>query len=136
MERDVEAYEAVNRALKMPKDTEVQRASRKQALDGAFRSAIEPPLRVVEKVSRVSGIAGKLVDVGNPNLITDVGVSAILAEAACAAARLNVEINVRYLGDRSLARRLARELDSHCQSTSSIRDKVIRKINKQLKKKK
>jgi formiminotetrahydrofolate cyclodeaminase len=136
VEEDVEAYKAVTNALRMPKSTEMEKAARKQTLDGAFRAALEPPRQVMRNASRVSHIAGKLVDIGNRNLITDVGASAILAEATCAAARLNIEVNLTYLGDRVLAKKLKRELDSYCSAAESMRTRVMRKIQKFLKKRK
>lgn len=133
MDEDATAYKAVNHALKMPKDNEVQRASRKQALDGALRGAMKPPLEVMRLASRVSHIAARLVDIGNPNLITDVGVSAILADAACEAGRLNVEVNLKHLADKVLAKKVGKEMDGYCRHSRSTRDKVLRKVRAQMK---
>jgi formiminotetrahydrofolate cyclodeaminase len=134
VEEDIKAYNSVNEALRMPRSSESQRAARKQALDSAFRTAIKPPHRVMQGASRLAALAVKLVDIGNPNLITDVGISAVLADATCTGARLNVEVNLRYLGDKALARKLAPELDSLCKGTAQARDRVMRKVNKRLKK--
>ena len=72
----------------------------------------------------VAGTAAKLVKIANPNLITDVGVSAVLAEAACTAARLNVEVNLKYIKDPELRRELQPELDEVQQTTERCRTEV------------
>ena len=54
-----------------------------------------------ESNQRVLEIAAELVQQGNPNLITDVGVAAKFALAAMECATLNVEINLMYIKDRA-----------------------------------
>ena len=60
----------------------------------------------------------------SPNLITDAGVSAILAEAACAAARLNVEVNLKLLDDAGLRRDSVAEMDELTAQTRACRQSV------------
>jgi formiminotetrahydrofolate cyclodeaminase len=111
VDRDVEAYGSVDQAYGMPRDSEEQKASREQAIDAALRLAMQVPLDVMRQCEVVARAAAELVGIGNPNLITDVGVSAILAEAACAAARLNVEINLKLLDDPALRVATSEEMD-------------------------
>lgn len=128
MERDTEAYGAVDRAYSMPRETEQDKASRRQAIDSALRGALEAPLDVMRQCGRVAAVADSLVDVGNPNLITDVGVSSILAEAACAAARLNVEVNLKFLDAPDLKERTVAEMDGLSREVQRSRDRVGEKV--------
>jgi len=128
LDRDVAAYGAVDRAYSMPRGTDAERAARRKALPAALRGAMQAPLDVMRRCARVADLADRLADLGNPNLITDVGVSAILAEAACAAARLNVEVNLKYLKDRELARRTCAEMDELTGRTTDGRLSVGRKV--------
>jgi len=134
VDEDVTAYRAVSRALKRHAETEVQRASRRQDIDAAFRAALNPPRKVVQLCARIGSIAEKMADVGNPNLISDVGVSAVLAEGAAASARLNILVNTKYLKDRALTKTLLAEVDGLCRDVANSRDKVVRKVTSMLRK--
>ena len=124
MDADVEAYEAVGAAYGMPKETDEQKAARREAVQKALKVAMEAPLGVMRECRVVAETAAELVEIANPNLITDVGVSAILAEAACAAARLNVEVNLKYIKDERLIGELRPELDEIEQTTARRRREV------------
>jgi formiminotetrahydrofolate cyclodeaminase len=128
MDRDVEAYGTVNQAYSLPKDTDEQKAARRARLQEVLRAAMEVPLQVMRQCARLSEIADRLADIGNPNLITDVGVSAILAEGACAAARLNVEVNLKHLEDAQLRRDALAEMDRLSCQVREHRDSVSRKV--------
>lgn len=128
VDRDVAAYGAVDDAFGMPKDTDEQKAARRRALDEAMRGAMESPLEVMRQAARVGRIAAELVETGNRNLITDAGVSAVLAEAACSAARLNVEINLKFLKAPDLARETRAEMDDLSEAAHECRDQAVEKI--------
>lgn len=128
IDRDVEAYSAVDRAYSMPRETDQEKAARREAADEALRGAMQAPLEVMRQCVRVSEIADELADIGNPNLITDVGVSAILSEAACAAARLNVEINLKFLDDQKLRSDTVGEMDGLSRQVREARDSVGCKV--------
>ena len=124
MDADVEAYEAVGAAYGMPRQSDEQKAARDEAVQRALKDAMEVPLSIVRECRVVAEMAAELVRIANPNLITDVGVSVILAEAACAAARLNVEVNLKYIKDESIAGELRPELDEIEQITAQYRRAV------------
>jgi len=128
MERDVEAYSAVSDAYSLPKESEEQKATRAEAIGRALRAAMEVPLDVMRRCAAVASVADELVEVGNRNLITDVGVSAILAEAACAAARLNVEVNLKFLKEPELRREVEAEMEPLSRAAAACRDRVSRKV--------
>jgi len=97
---DTEAYGQYAAAQKMPRDTEEQKAARSAAMQAALKAAAAVPLAAVSACHRLLQIAAQLVDRGNPNLITDVGVAAKFALAAMECAALNVEINLIYIKDK------------------------------------
>jgi formiminotetrahydrofolate cyclodeaminase len=132
MDADVEAYEAVSAAYRMPRKTPEAKAARAEAVQHAITEAMKVPLDIMRQCARVADVSVGLADIANPNLITDVGVSAILAEAACAAAKLNVEINLKSLTDAGLARQTAREIEGLMESTAGCRTQVARKVQDHL----
>ncbi len=125
---DVQAYGAVDAAYGMPKETDDEKAARKTAIDAALRGAMQAPLDVMRQCGLVAGMADRLADVGNRNLITDVGVSAILAEAACAAARLHVAVTLKFLRDDQLRADTTTEMDELTGKVTAARETVAAKI--------
>jgi len=132
MEADITAYEAVSAAYKMPRKSPEAKAARTEAIQQALKEAMKVPLNIMRQCARVADISVRLADIANPNLITDVGVSAILAEAACAAARLNVEINLKSLKDRALVEDAVREIEELTEKTQRLRGEVARKVQDHL----
>ena len=128
VDKDVQAYGGVDVAYGMPRETDEEKAARKAAIGAALRGAMQAPLAVMRECGKVAGMAGRLVDIGNRNLITDVGVSAILAEAACAAARLNVEVNLKFIKDEQLTAETAAEMDALTGAATAARDAVSAKV--------
>ncbi len=121
---DVAAYTGVGQAYGMPRDTDQQKADRQEAIQDALREALVVPLAVMRECAVISEVAERLVQIANPNLLTDVGVSAILAEAACAAARLNVEVNLKFIKDQAFIAQVRPELDTLTQAAAERRESV------------
>jgi formiminotetrahydrofolate cyclodeaminase len=98
---DTEAYAQVSAAYKMPRDTDDEKAARQEAIQKALKAAAQVPMQAVRACHRVLQIANELLTAGNPNLITDVGVSARFALAALECAVLNAEINLIHIKDKA-----------------------------------
>lgn len=96
-ELDAAAYDAVIRARRLPKDTELERQSRDTQVHQATHEATLAPLETVRRAADVLGLAERLAPIGNRNAVSDVGVGALLAVTAMRGAALNVRINLPYL---------------------------------------
>ncbi|WP_300526544.1 cyclodeaminase/cyclohydrolase family protein [Aminiphilus sp.] len=103
MEEDTEAFNAFMAAMKLPKETDEEKAARAEAMQKATRGAIDVPLRTLRCCVSVVALAEKTCAQGNSNAITDAGSAAVLARAAAAAAAYNVRINLGSLKDASFA---------------------------------
>ena len=95
--RDSEAYSQVMAAYKLPGENEADAATRKQAIENALLGAAEVPLETARACVRVLELAVAVAARGNTNAVSDAGVAALLAEAACKGAVYNVRINVSAL---------------------------------------
>ena len=109
VERDSAAYGAVSAAYKLPKEPESAAAARRQAIADALIGAAEVPLETARACARIAHLAAVAAAKGNPNAVSDAGVAALLAEAACRGAAYNVRINVAALGDPERGRALVDE---------------------------
>jgi formiminotetrahydrofolate cyclodeaminase len=95
--QDAAAYASVVRARHLPRDSDLERASRATQLSASLRDATRVPLRIAEVASRVLDLAVRLAPIGNPRAASDAGVAGQLASAAMRGAALNVRINLPSL---------------------------------------
>jgi glutamate formiminotransferase/formiminotetrahydrofolate cyclodeaminase len=102
--RDAAAYDRVSAAYKLPKDTEAEQTARATAVREALIVAAEVPLETAQAAVKVTALAAALAERGNTNAVTDACVAALMAEAACKGAALNVRINVVSLDADGAAR--------------------------------
>ncbi|MCK4915621.1 MAG: cyclodeaminase/cyclohydrolase family protein [Candidatus Eisenbacteria sp.] len=94
IDEDAAAFNKFMAALKMPKETEADKASRKTALQQTLVDAATVPLAVMEMCVGVIRLARPVAEHGNVNAVSDAGVAALIARAGVHAAGLNVRINV------------------------------------------
>lgn len=109
VKRDADAYGMVMAAYKLPAENEKDTAKRKDAITAALLAAAEAPLETARACLRVLDLAVAVAARGNTNAISDAGVAALLAEAACRGAVYNVRINVASLDDKTKGARLIDE---------------------------
>jgi glutamate formiminotransferase/formiminotetrahydrofolate cyclodeaminase len=107
--RDAAAYSLVTDAYKLPSEPEDAAHRRNAAITDALLGAAEVPLDTARACARVAELAAAAATKGNVNAVSDAGVAALLADAACKGAVYNVRINVSSLEDRSRGAGLVEE---------------------------
>lgn len=128
-ELDAEAYARVTDARRSPRGTAEQSTQREDAIRTALLHAIEVPLSVARIAARVTQLALTVAEKGNPNAITDAGVAALLASAACTGASYNVRINTRSLRDPSEGNAAAEESIALASEADAAAATVARMID-------
>jgi formiminotetrahydrofolate cyclodeaminase len=100
-DRDAAAFDAVMAAFRMAKETDEQKAQRREAIQLAFEGAASVPLQVAERAAEMIDLGREAIELGNENAASD-GLSAahlLFAAVECAAA--NVLINAAALKDET-----------------------------------
>src|SRR3990172_9211846 len=91
---DAKAYDDVVAAMKLPRGSEEERAERIEAMQIAYRRATEVPMDTIRMCIEALELAKLTAEKGSRSAITDVGMAAILAQAAMRGAALNVRVNL------------------------------------------
>jgi glutamate formiminotransferase/formiminotetrahydrofolate cyclodeaminase len=132
VKRDADAYALVSEAYKLPKEPAEAAARRADAITSALLKAAEVPLETARASVEVARLAALVAEKGNTNAVTDAGVAALLAYAACKGAAYNVRVNVQALDDKSKGERLAREAQKLVKEASDIVAKVTETVERAL----
>lgn len=103
VDEDTRAFNKIMDAFGLPKKTDEDKVTRKQAIEEASKYAIEVPFKVMEVSLQSMDLIEAMVKEGNPNSVTDAGVGAICARSAVMGAFLNVKINAAGIEDKAFA---------------------------------
>jgi len=129
---DVAAYGDYKAAQDMPKETDEEQAARKSAIQKALAGAMAVPLEVMRQCLAILDTTARLAVIGNPYLVTDVAVCAILAEAAVRGAAYNVLINAAYLADKEAAAKAQRQTADARARAAACLNRTIEAVDKVL----
>ncbi|MBU5669202.1 cyclodeaminase/cyclohydrolase family protein [Peptoniphilus sp. MSJ-1] len=126
IDKDANSFNGVMDAMKLPKETEEEKAARSEKIQEGYKNAIEVPLGLGTRVTELYDYARELAEKGNSNAITDVAVAVINIRAAVEGAFLNVIINLNSLKDESYRH----ELEDKMAEVRKIVDKNEEQIMK------
>lgn len=129
---DAQSYAAVSSAYKLPKETPEQQQKRSAAITAALVGASEVPLETARAAAEVASLAEVAASKGNVNAVSDAGVAALLAEAACRGAAYNVRINMASLNDPEAGRALSEAAAEFVRLAGESAKRAIAAVEKKL----
>jgi len=132
LERDVAAYTQVSQVYKMPKDTDEQKAARAEAMQKALKNATTVPMELAQVCVEVLELCPEAAQKGNVNAVSDVGVGALMAEAALRAAALNVLINLGSIKDEAFVQREGAKLDALLAGKAQLKEQIVKDVEAKL----
>jgi len=132
IDEDILAYQKVSSAYKMPKETEEDKKARTEAIQTALKDAMAVPLAACRNLFEATKLCRPLLEKGNQNLVSDVGVAAELIASAFESALLNVEINLSAIKDRDFADEISKELSAKGKQIQVIRENIVKQVKEKI----
>lgn len=125
---DIEAFDEYMRALSLPKASAQEKSIRSQALNRAARRATEVPLRLMERSHALMVSLANMADHANRNVLSDLGIAAIMLDAAVQSSWLTVKINLPVIKEEEIARHYRSEGSRLLQETTDLKQNILQKI--------
>ena len=98
----------------------------------ALKKAAEVPMKTAECCFELLKLASRLGEIGNPRLISDVGVGALLAQAALESAVLNVEINLSYIKNHEYIKKKKESLVFFSKEGKKLATEIVEKVREEV----
>jgi formiminotetrahydrofolate cyclodeaminase len=126
---DTEAFNGVMAGFKMPKETDDEKSARRDAIQAAYKEAVQSPLGIARECLAVLTLAENLGGKSNPNTLSDLGVASQQAYAGLAGAIMNVNINLPSIKDRDFVDATLSETSTFLEDGGKIRDAVHKYVS-------
>lgn len=132
VQKDTDTYQQVMAAIKLPKETDKEKASRQAAIEESMKKATAIPLETLRASEKLIRIAEKAVECGNPVALSDAGGALQLARTAGAIAAYNVRINLARITDKKFVAEHRREVYETLERMETLFSKVDGYVNSHL----
>ena len=125
IDKDTEAFNTVMTAFGLPKGTEQEQLARTAAIQEATKSATLIPLQVMKVCQQTLHHTLTVAQKGNKNSASDAGVAALMLQAGCAGAALNVRINLNGLSDAAFVQQSTQQYRDTLRIVESLTREVL-----------
>jgi glutamate formiminotransferase/formiminotetrahydrofolate cyclodeaminase len=121
---DSAAYARVAEAMKLPKTTDAEKKARTERMQVALLAASRVPLELAKTSRRLLDACERGLAKAPAAAVSDIGVGALMAEAALRGAAMNVMINLASLKDPGQVKALSEDLDRALDGADLQRRKI------------
>ena len=132
VDEDTKSFNAIIDAMRLPKATDEEKTARTEAIQTATKYAVEVPLKVMEITCESFDVIKAMVEIGNPNSVTDAGVGALCARAAVNGAYLNVKVNISSLKDKSYVSETLAKADDIVRFANEKEAEILKMVNEKM----
>ena len=132
VDKDTAAFNKVMAAFKLPKESDDEKAARREAIQSAMKGAAQSPFEIMKASHEIINLAKAVAVKGNQNSITDAGVAALLADAAVKGAALNVKINLSSIKDEQYTNQMASDIVRIESESDALAKQIMEEVNSKL----
>jgi formiminotetrahydrofolate cyclodeaminase len=129
IDKDTQAFDGVMAAFGLPKGTEAEQAVRSAAVEETTKRATQVPLEVMRVCRIALRHALTVAQKGNKNSASDAGVAALMLQAGCAGAALNVRINLGGIKDANFVLKAAAEYKEILGEVTRLSREVLEAVD-------
>ncbi|NLC77395.1 MAG: cyclodeaminase/cyclohydrolase family protein [Clostridia bacterium] len=129
---DIKVFGQFMDVLKLPKDTEEQKAERARLMQEALKGATDTPMEIARVCLEGLELAEELSTIGNKGAISDVGVAAYVAEAALNSVLLSVDINIPSIKDAEYVDKIQTEIYALIVKAAQLREKAVAQVRERM----
>ena len=132
VDEDTNAFNKIIDGFRMPKDTDLEKKIRLDAIENATKYATEIPFKVMETSFQSMEIMQAMLKDGLKNSLSDAGVGVLCARAAVIGAYFNVRINAKDIKDRDFASVILNKAATIYKKTIALEQETISFIDSQM----
>ncbi|MBQ6725642.1 MAG: glutamate formimidoyltransferase [Bacteroidales bacterium] len=132
VDEDTNAFNKIMDAFGLPKKTDDEKKARTAAIQEATKYATEVPFRTMQKAFEAFEVINAMVEIGNPNSVTDAGVGALCARSAVIGAGLNVKINAASLKDEEFKTKILADAAAIEAKAIAEEQRLLAEVNKKI----
>ena len=132
VDEDTNAFNKIMDAFGLPKKTDDEKKARTAAIQEATKYATQVPFRTMQKAFEAFEAINAMVEIGNPNSITDAGVGALCARSAVIGAGLNVKINAASLKDEEFKAKILADAAEIEAKAIAEEQRLIAQVNEKI----
>jgi len=132
IDKDTLAFNEIMAAFKLPKETDNEKAFRSNAIQEATLFATKVPFEVVEVSLEALENIDFILQYGNKNTISDIGVAALMLYSGIEGAILNVKINLSGLKDENIKNDFTKKINSALEEATTLKDRILEEIHNAL----
>jgi glutamate formiminotransferase/formiminotetrahydrofolate cyclodeaminase len=132
VDEDTRAFDTVLAGMRMPQDSEDERAQRSRAIQEGYRTATLVPLSTAERCLEAMTLCREMAGMASPQMISDVGTGALLGHAGLKAAAYNVRINLPHIHDEGFRSELRGKLDALLAEAAEVARQVEERVEADL----
>ena len=132
VDEDTASFNKIMDSFSLPKGTEEEKNIRSQAIQDATKYATLVPLKVMQASFSTLEVIRAMVEIGNPNSVTDAGVGALCARTAVLGAYLNVKINASSLTDKEFVADILAKAEVIAKKTIQEEEEIMKILENKL----
>jgi len=132
VDEDTNAFNKIIEGFRMPKKTEEEKLTRKNAIETATKYATEIPFQVMETSYNSMEVMKEMVYNGLQNSLSDAGVGILCAKTAVTGAYFNVRINAKDIKDRDFAENIIKKATDIYHKTILIEKEIMEYIDSKM----
>ena len=132
VDEDTNAFNKIIDGFRMPKDTDLEKKIRLDAIENATKYATEIPFKVMETSFQSMEIMQAMLKDGLKNSLSDAGVGVLCARAAVIGAYFNVRINAKDIKDRGFATDILNKAATIYEKTIALEQETISFIDSEM----